>query len=479
MATLSQTPLAQSFRVPSSSGCFVTGVDLFFKQTSNNQSSVILELRNVNNGYPTGDVLGKKTLTASSITGSSNSTVSVPFNFDFPIYLLGNKEYCFVIKTDSSVLDIWVSKTGHASYLPTDTSTPTGQLATKQANIGKLFRASTGNGWVAEDSIDLKFAIRRAAFITTPTSVTLTNTQSSSEVDSPYLTNLSSPIATVSASNILLINHPNHGIPTGSTVTLTGTGTVAGIPSGELWGVAKVVTKVNIDSYTIQTTTPANVTAGGLGGNITATAHVTFSSAVPKVIDFVPNGTTVGYSLNTKQFGSTATQTGQISNGSMVTFSKLMESVTIGDSALTVSASMDTSNEYISPVIDLDSSGVICSNHRITPSSSNNPLAVYVQKPITLISAANSFITYFDCSRPPATDVQLFYRIAQDNVKNLPWIQVQPTISGYTTGDDFMEFKFQSSTADFYVMQIKLVMYSDSEVFAPVVKNLRTITLKS
>ena len=69
---MGQDPLAQTFLVDDSGGCFITSVDLYF-ETKDTVLPAWVEIRNVVNGYPGSKVLpfGRKLLQASDINISS------------------------------------------------------------------------------------------------------------------------------------------------------------------------------------------------------------------------------------------------------------------------------------------------------------------------------------------------------------------------------------------------------------------------
>jgi hypothetical protein len=471
-------PVAESFSIGSDLGAFITQIDLFFGPTNNNAFPVTVELRGMDNGYPAANVIAKSTLAASSIVGSVNGSAPTTFTFDRPIYLEGNKEYCFVVRTDSDVLTLWTAVLGEKNYLSTDTTYPTGEVVSKQSYLGSMFRSQNNTTWTAEQTSDIKFNLYRAVFSSSTATLQLANGVPSFETTNAYTDTLDSPLSTTSGSNIVVVNHPNHGMITGRYVTLTGSSGIAGIPPSELFGIQKVITKIDCDSYSIQTTTSANATSFG-GGTIIATSSVSYSGILPKFSEFVPHGSKIAHTVTTKASGSSVTTATSVTNGVPKWFNTLQESISAGDNSITATITLDGDNNFVSPIVDVNASGIVCQSNRISASSTNKSKAVYYQKPITLKSAADGFITYFDCSRPPGTDVQMYYRVAQDSVADVAWTLATPTVSGYTTADSTTEFKYEVNTSSYYVIQIKLVFWSDSEVYSPVVSNMRTITLKA
>jgi hypothetical protein len=258
-------------------------------------------------------------------------------------------------------------------------------------------------------------------------------------------------------------------------------GTIAGIPFGEVFGVAKLVTRIDTDSYTIQTTTAATSTIT-TGGEISATASVMFGEAMLSANDVIPAGTALRYGISTKVKGGTQQVAVNAVNKSVTKFNSVRHTNASGDGLLNVSATLSTSNSYVSPMIDLYGTGVVCIANRVNGTSVPS-VATYVQKPITLKNAASEFITYMDVNRPAGAIVDVYYRVSQDNVATSPWVIAAASGSqGYASSDsEFIEYKFVPSapTGDFFVIQIKIEMKSDNMATVPRCKALRTITLKS
>jgi len=479
----SSDPLAESFVVDSDVGAFVSGIDLFFgPDAATNTAPVTVYLRTMENGYPTTNTIAKSTLLASGISGSSNGFTATRFTFPHPVYLEGNKEYAFVVKTDSEVLTLWTATLGAKSYQSTDIADPTGQYITKQTYLGSLFRSQNDKTWTAEQASDIKFTLYRADFASSGTA-TLTNQVPMWDIHSPYKEDLYNPFSFTTGSNVVVVKHYNHGFGTTDTVTFSGmtSGTIAGIPFGELFGTSKSVTKIDTDTYSVQTTTNAASTIIS-GGSVGATASVIFGEAMLSANDIIPSATTLKYGLSTKVKGGVQQAAVDVVNKNVTKFNSVRHTNVSGDDLLAVSATISTTNSYVSPVVDLYDTGVVCIANRVNGTASPS-VATYVQKPITLKNAASEFITYLDVNRPAGSTLDVYYRVAQDNVTNLPWILAAPANSQeYASSDsDFFEYKLVPSapTGDFFVIQIKIEMKSDNEAKVPRARGLRTITLKS
>jgi Domain of unknown function (DUF4815) len=477
-------PLAQSFIIPSVIGAFITGIDVYFgPDAATNTSSATVELRNVVNGYPGTQVIARKLLPASSLIPSSNGSLPTTFTFSHPVFLEGNLEYCFVVKSDSETLTIWTCTLGAKSYKSTDTTVATGEVITKQTFLGSLFRSQNDRTWTAEQTSDIKFTMKRASFKTTTGSVVLSNKVPSSDVTSPYSQSLYNVMTFTNGSNIIKITHPNHGFVTGNATIVSANGTpptsIVGIPASEIF-TSKIVTVIDSDTYTIQTTTNAGASLVG-GGSITIASKAVFAESSLRVSDITPSGSKIDYQISSKIRGGVQDAYIPTVKRSPKKYSSLRISDASNDQSLLVSASFAaTAGGFISPVIDLYDAGVVAITNRVN--ATGIPKAVYVQKAITLKNAADEFATYIDVNRPSGSSIDVYYRVAQDNVATSAWVQAIPqgAQSFSTDADSFNEYKFTNASGigDFFVIQIKVVLWSSNEALVPRCKNLRTITLK-
>ena len=186
-------PLSQSFYVDESTyprGVFLTSIDLFFSaKPSNTRLGVTLEIREMENGFPTRKVIGNEIVHVdnSGITTSTDSTSATTFTFGSPMYLLPGTEYCFSIKPDgnTSEYSLWSAVLGDIDI--TDSSID--QRIDKQPAAGLLFTESSDFGWSVRQNQDLKYKMRIAEFSTTTTgTVNFDNTEISSAVDYSRIT---------------------------------------------------------------------------------------------------------------------------------------------------------------------------------------------------------------------------------------------------------------------------------------------------
>ena len=106
-------PLAQSFICDEEGGVFLTGVDVFFK-TKDANIPISMQIRTMENGYPTKDILpfSDVTISPSQIELSDNAAIPSRFTFRSPVYIKQSTEYCFVLLSDSNEYTVWISRMG-------------------------------------------------------------------------------------------------------------------------------------------------------------------------------------------------------------------------------------------------------------------------------------------------------------------------------------------------------------------------------
>ena len=169
-------PIAQTFKVKSSSTAganiaMLSEVEVFFKKKSSTLG-VTLQIREVENGYPSKKVLpfASKHLNSSQVVVDSvDGTEKTSFVFDNPVRLNANKEYAFVVIPDANSPDylIWTSKVGA-------TSKSTGSVASTVAvtndwGDGVLFTSTNDSAWKSYQDEDIKFVLKRYDFNSTGT----------------------------------------------------------------------------------------------------------------------------------------------------------------------------------------------------------------------------------------------------------------------------------------------------------------------
>lgn len=151
-------PLAQSFIVDEEGGVFLTGVDAFFR-TKDGNIPISIQIRTMENGYPTKDILpfSDTTISPDQVELSENAAIPTRFTFRSPVYIKSQVEYCFVLMSDSNEYTVWISRMGDIDVSGTRT-------ISEQPYAGVLFKSQNASTWTADQYEDMKFTVYRAEF---------------------------------------------------------------------------------------------------------------------------------------------------------------------------------------------------------------------------------------------------------------------------------------------------------------------------
>jgi len=394
-------PLAQTFLIDVKGGCFLSKVDVFFA-TKDTKIPVMLELREVVNGYP-----GKRVLPFSRVTlkpeqvNISALTVTLDnvevnkwdtpttFTFPSPVYVAENTEYCIVLASDCNSYNVWISQVGELMV-------GTSRTISEQPYLGSLFKSQNASTWTADQSQDLKFAIYRANFRTD----VLSNVEYINDVV-PLQTLDYDPFETRVTPNVtnnkVRVWHTNHGMPSGSKVTISGvTANVNGIAFA-LFNSTHTISDVDLDSYVI-TIAGGTATSSGYSGGTTvkATRNIQFDAIQPAI-------QIQSFSETPIEFGFKATTGKAVDNSSQVAYvtpeTLTYESILVnetnnffapkmvaseinelpansgwisGTKSMYLNCQFSSSNAALSPILDTHRTSLITINNKINSPTSDN-----------------------------------------------------------------------------------------------------------
>ena len=356
-------PLAQTFLIDRKGGCFITKVDIFFS-TKDANVPVTLEIRNTVNGYPGQRVLAfsRTTLTPDKVNVSSDASVATTFTFKSPVYLAENAEYCIVLLSDSVNYRVWISQMGEVAV-------GTDRKISQQPYLGVLFKSQNASTWTADQLQDLKFTLYRAKFDTGNTAVVpfVNETIPARQlpVNSLKLSNNSSVVTVI---------HPNHGMVSGSNVTISGFSAIGGITTDDV-NKKHTIGNVLLDSYTISVANSATLSTV-TGDNIKVSEDIVFNLMHPIVQMQTFSGTTTTFGALTSAAGyqtAKGAEVGIVANQNNY-FSAPQAIHAVGNESTNsgvarksfeLIARMSSNNNNISPVIDLNRTSAILVSNRI------------------------------------------------------------------------------------------------------------------
>lgn len=131
----------------------VSGIDLYFEAKAAGTTPVTCEIREVSNGNITSTVYGHKTLPATQVNISSDSTKATRFEFESPVLLEANKEYAFVVRSTSPSYRIWIAELGENDILTTN------PVLSNPYLIGVMLSSSNNSSWTTHQTSDVKFQL--------------------------------------------------------------------------------------------------------------------------------------------------------------------------------------------------------------------------------------------------------------------------------------------------------------------------------
>ena len=369
-------PIAQTFTISSTGGAFITSIDLFFAQAGNRP--VTLEIRTTNNGVPSTKIVpfSQVTLTPQQMKVSTTSSVATTVTFPAPVYLQDGETYCFVLLTDEPGCQVYVSELGKTDLV-------TGNIIGVQPLMGSLYASQNAKEWEINPLLDIKFIMRQAKFDTTSSVDVLFKAK-----NPPIYTLPNNPFEITPGTNYVRVYAPNHGFLAGETVVIGGvpTGNIGtassatGIPDA-LLNKAHTVESVGLDkdTFVINLVTvdgsSNNLLVGGTnsifvkgeyGGNtVTCTRSMKMDAMYLKTSDLNFQDTKLDYYIDTQLEDTSFTGWSPVVANANYLFDSrrhvasyenqtvISSNPLLKKSSVLVKATMTSTNQNVSPVIDL------------------------------------------------------------------------------------------------------------------------------
>ena len=175
-------PLAQSFVVgkdidapdlngqnDDDNGAYLTKLDLYFANKPSGNEPVEIQIRTVELGVPTLNIVGEpKTLIPSDITTSTTGEIATTVTFDYPIFLAPGREYAVVLLAPTTdEYEVWIAKMGEKTANTQSLPNAESVIYSKQFAMGSLFKSQNGSTWTPAQDLDLKFKLYKAKFAST------------------------------------------------------------------------------------------------------------------------------------------------------------------------------------------------------------------------------------------------------------------------------------------------------------------------
>ena len=190
---------------------FLTKVDLFFF-TKDAEIPVSMDIRTVENGTPTQDILplSKVVKDPDDVFTSADASKPTTFEFKSPVFLPFRKEHALVLTSDSNQYKVFISLLGRDAI----DAAHAGEKISEQPYIGVLFKSQNASTWTPTQYEDLMFKIYRAEFTlptTAATSTLVLENAQLGEANGGFLNLRSNALQTTSGSDEIRVFHSNHG----------------------------------------------------------------------------------------------------------------------------------------------------------------------------------------------------------------------------------------------------------------------------
>ena len=488
-------PVAETVLIDKEGGIFAKSVDLFFK-SKDDAIPVRVTIRTTQNGIPTQRIVpgADKILYPGSVNVSADASSATNFAFDHPVYLAQDTEYAIVITSQSDNYEVYIAEMGGFDL------TNTTFRISKQPYNGVFFSSQNASTWTPEQSKDLKFKLNRCSFSGSGGEINLSNDVI------PAARLKGNPFTTTSSSGVVTVTHPNHGMhDSTSRVTISGAVDTNGISASNLNGTFQIA-NITHDSYTFTAGGSDTASATGAGGGTAVRA--TENRHIDVMYPVLENITVPGTALSVH---ATTTSTQSI-DGSETAHQAVTEFEVLpnrnfffrapkavlsgpneatnfgGNKSINMRCVMTTTNEAISPVIDLNR----CSIHTIqnivgesgslseTGAKGGSELARYITKKVELAEEADVATIFMNVLRPGSANVRLFHRSlpsgSGSNLDDIAFIEATPTEAIPSNDSTFNEVRYDiDPTGSFGIIQFKIVLTSTISSTPPRVKDFRAI----
>jgi hypothetical protein len=381
-------PLAQTFLIDSKGGAFLTSVDIFFASKSQN-IPVRLQVREVVNGYPGSAILpfSEVVLPPEDVNISTNvvedadgqiknAPIATTFKFSAPVYVQEDTEYCVVLLADTNDYNVWISQLGERSVV-------NNRIISEQPYMGVLFKSQNASTWTADQYQDLMFNLKKAKFNTNVVGqVDLSN------ADLTTTTLERNPFFVRQGSNRIRVFQRNHGFVVNSPVIISNAPAFAGFTEGQINRQHSVVS-ADFDSYIISVGGFAQFTGSFGGEGIRATKNVQYNSVQPIVQQLSFEDTQINYLMRTMSgrgvhstdeqpyqfsefFPVVVNDTNRLQSGQMIITNAAERQIVSRQKSVILRTLLQSSNENISPVVDLQRLSLIAIRDKIdSPTGAN------------------------------------------------------------------------------------------------------------
>lgn len=203
-------PVAQAFHTTRE--MVVTAVGIFFKAADPIGDSLFVQLRNMVNGYPGETILSQKNFNSKDLASfvSDNSAKEYKVNFDTPVYLENDTQYCFVVGGYSPNTRVWIATLGQ------EVVNMPGKIVEEPPTGQSSFRSLNGDTWNAEQTQAIKYNLYTANFTSSSMKLVFDNSQ-----ETKYWPLDTNPFEFQSGSNRMRVYAMDHGFTENDRVSIS------------------------------------------------------------------------------------------------------------------------------------------------------------------------------------------------------------------------------------------------------------------
>jgi hypothetical protein len=438
-------------------GLYVTGIDLYFASQSNSFGAT-MQLLQLTNGLPDpsttlpGSVV---TLNANQISTSNDASVATRFQFDSPIYLTANASYAFSVRGLGNSPDITLYTAVNG-----DDDIDTGVSVSANPLSGAAYYAKSSSSWQQIPNENIKYNIWRASFNIGSQSTCalkkapneiwqLTNLgfasgpidiRAGDEIyvidENWFISNTEMTAKVVKydvLNNLLYLRNSTGNFETNTRITIVRTA-VEGQVNANTDGMMAIAWIADIFDMPMDGIVPKVAVVN----NPLTTASIQYRGTYKQGDPAVPvKETGVNDWINLSSDNET-----EFFDETRYALSYSNEVAELsGNTSVELQINMNSSSDYCSPAIDLNSHSIIGFQNQINSDIGDESgpygtaLSRYIGKTVTLADGqdAEDLQVYIDAYKPPGTEIYVYAKIWNngdpDTFDSKPWSQLVQTTS--------------------------------------------------
>ena len=290
-----------------------------------------------------------------------------------------------------------------------------------------------------------------------------------------------------------------------------------GIPLQQLNTTHTITAVINMDEYQVTTTTKANSNLQTGGNKVLGSRNIAYQSIEPKFKSFVPIETTANFTIdsltgksigNATQIPYTIKTNETIDNNveNILNEPKLIASatsITANTSLTSLSGTLNTNiefsttNDRLSPIIDLEGSSIVTISNRIVRENlANGNLdlssellpkggkhSAYITKKVVLENTSTSVKVLFDGIRNSSNELRVFVKTKKDSdpgdFDDMNYVEVDAVNYPFSeTKSQYRAFDFEiKDLTEFKEFSVKIAMIGNDQSDIPKIRNVRCLAL--